>query len=458
MRTSRPGPALVLFLLHVAVALAYRFFAGLEIGFGGRFGRWDWFWQTLRMEDLRSDLMGSLWHLHAQPPLLNLYGGVLGKLFYPHHLVVLGYLQIFAGGLAVVLCYRLLLRMTESRRVAAGGGLFLALLPGFFVYEAYLLYTLLAAFLVLLCIERLARTPDAPGLGPLYGFVAALCALILLRSAFHLALLGIAVPFGCLLAKDRWPRFLAVALLISSPCFLWYGKNLAQFDFFGSSSWGGQGLFRVVSVDRSWEELQTCDPMVVEQPAFSAPSAYKPYGFDGSFDAPSLSQDDFHNGNVPAISKVYGEASAKLIQSDPWAWLENGRAAYAFYCAPSARFKQVEPMAEAMGWHERSYLMLFTIGGLTEDYGSIYYTLIPLLLALAVYGAVARCRLSPQAWTAYFRSHPAGVFGWFLVVYTTLVGCLFEFGENERFKFMIEPLFLVLVIAQLRGLFARKGD
>lgn len=449
-------PASVLFLLHVSVALAYRFFSGLEIGFGGQFGRWDWFWQTLRMEDLRADLLGSLWGLHAQPPLWNFCGGILGKLFYPHHLIVLGYLQILLGGLAVVLCYRLLDALTGSRRMAMAGGLFLALLPGFFVYEAYLLYTLPAAFLVLLSVERLARSVDSPSLGPLYGFVAAICALILLRSAYHLVLLGLAIPLGCVLARNRWPRFLSVALVISSSCFLWYGKNLAQFEFFGSSSWAGQGLFRVVSVDRSWEELKACDPMVAELPAFSSPSAYEPYGFDRTFETPSLSQDDFHNGNVPAISKVYGAASAKLIRADPWAWVKTATIAYGFYCAPSARFKQVEPMAEAMGWHERSYLMLFTLGGLTEGYGSIYYTLIPLLLAASALGALGRCRLSPSKWAAYLRSHPAESFGWLLVSYTTLVGCLFEFGENERFKFMIEPLFLVLAVAQVYAYLGKK--
>ena len=39
-----------------------------------------WYWQFLDVELLRHDLARSLWYLHAQPPLFNLFLGSVLKL------------------------------------------------------------------------------------------------------------------------------------------------------------------------------------------------------------------------------------------------------------------------------------------------------------------------------------------------------------------------------------------
>ncbi|MEM7030607.1 MAG: hypothetical protein AAF629_13650, partial [Chloroflexota bacterium] len=60
-------------LLHLIVALAFKDILGITIQENKAID-WNYFWQTLPLELLQTDAMRSIWHLHAQPPLFNLYG------------------------------------------------------------------------------------------------------------------------------------------------------------------------------------------------------------------------------------------------------------------------------------------------------------------------------------------------------------------------------------------------
>lgn len=86
-------------LFHLVVSAVYVKIVGISIVADPQRNTWDWLWQLLPLDDLRHDLWRSLWFLHAQPPLYNLYGGILADLFYPHHLQVLHALNVLAGAL-----------------------------------------------------------------------------------------------------------------------------------------------------------------------------------------------------------------------------------------------------------------------------------------------------------------------------------------------------------------------
>ena len=67
-------------LLHLAV-VGHHVYRGVSIRHDFPPSTWDWFWQNLRVADLRERALESLWQLHAQPPLWNALNAPLIKLF-----------------------------------------------------------------------------------------------------------------------------------------------------------------------------------------------------------------------------------------------------------------------------------------------------------------------------------------------------------------------------------------
>lgn len=443
MRLLRRADAWI-FLLHVAAALLWRYAGGVRMEDGHA---WDWFWQTIPLADLRADLLGEIWDLHAQPPLLNLWGGLLDRLIAGDMRGPLQLSWILVGGLAAAASFRLLRILTGSPVFSLVAGGLLALSPGLFIYEAYPLYTLPAAALVLFAVAGLARWREVGYDRWLLGFLGALVALTLLRSAFHLIVPAAGLCAAILLARGRRRRLALLGLLVLLPAVGWYAKNMAQFGFFGASSWAGQGLWRIAASGRHKEELHrlaeegVVDPDVARIRAFSPPSA-----FAHRFGAPD--RDDLHADTVPAISRLYGESAFRLLRRAPRQYLRTAGRGYGIYCGPSTRFKHVRPFAERIGLLEKAWVGALTVGGVVSfRQGSLYYFLIPGALLLWLVSLSVLSRGSLRALLRLLRADAAMAAGFGLVGYVTLVGCLFEFGENDRIKFMAEPLFLVLLLA-----------
>jgi len=88
--------------LHLLLALLYKHGVGIDIEADPTM-TWDWLWQALPAEALRTDLWMSLWNLHSQPPFFNLYGALLLRLSPAHHLQLMHYANILLGSLLICL-------------------------------------------------------------------------------------------------------------------------------------------------------------------------------------------------------------------------------------------------------------------------------------------------------------------------------------------------------------------
>ena len=81
------------------------------------------------------------------------------------------------------------------------------------------------------------------------------------------------------------------------------------------------------------------------------------------------------------------------------------------------------------------------------------YVALPLsILSFGLLG-VFTAGFSLVAWRQFFRQEAVLLTIAFLIVYNTAAGTLFEISENERFKFLIEPLLWVfgLVLISAHG-------
>ncbi|MCX5772694.1 MAG: hypothetical protein NTZ09_20815, partial [Candidatus Hydrogenedentes bacterium] len=293
MLNSARKPALAICLIHVAVALAYH-----AIGFAPTLAPETGQWHLLPADLLRADLATSLYDLHAQPPLYNAYAGLFAKLFYPRQFDAMFFAQVILGGLIAAMTYPRVLRWGRAPARPGGGGarrlfgragarphrlnwtrrprfafiagLFLALNPALFLYE-HLGYETLTAFGLTLTVFLFSLHDRTGRASMLAAAVAALALTTLVRSSYHPALLVPVIALACIAAREpkaghspqkpgavptSWKRVLAVSILIALVPLAWCAKNQARFGFFGSSSWAGQNLWKIASLNHEPSDLE----------------------------------------------------------------------------------------------------------------------------------------------------------------------------------------------------------
>jgi hypothetical protein len=461
---------LPLFLLiagiHLTIAILYKEIVGLDIAANPRYRPWDWWWQTIPVDLLMNRLWESIWYLHAQPPLYNLYGAFFYTLFPENGLSAMQVGNMIFGSLIPAMFYLLLKKMTGRTTLSFIVGLVLALDPALFLFEAYILYDLLTTFLVAASALLIAWFEKNRHPRFAYLFIISVNLLVLLRSVYHILVIGVAIVMVFFAATEKRKRILTVCALISLVSVGWYTKNVLLYDFFGASSWQGMGLWEVVTVEQSNDQLRqladrgVLDPMVAEVEGHSPPSEYFPYGFTLKSNIPLLNQDNHHNINIIAISKVYQKNALRLIVEHPKAYARAVMRAYQVYNLPTATFKHHILNAEKILLHV-NFTAQYLQGNILDnysgfDFGSLDFFLIPLgLMSLGGYLVVNTIKTKHSV-LIYLKNNPTEIWIAFLVVYTTLVSIFFEIGENNRERFYIEQLFFVFLILFILK-FVRKG-
>lgn len=456
--------ALLVASAHLLMSIFYVAVIGISITADPEHCTWDWFWQSVPVALLRTDLMRSIWFLHSQPPLYNLLGGVLAKVFSTHQLQALHAGNILLGSVLSGMLYLIIVQLIPSRKIALGFAFVLAMNPSLYLYEAYTLYDLLSAFLVVLSVFCLSWHRAAKSTAALYCFLASFNVLILTRSVYQAVLLPIALILAVVLAEpDKRKRVLVIGSAICMLSLGWCGKNYAMFGFFGTSSWSGLGLWRIASRGYSASELEglsdrgLLDRMVVERKPFMKPSAYRRYGFDKSSNIAVLSRDDLNNINVPDISREYGKNAVRLILNRPGRYVRSVYLAYLIFCRPSSRFGHVQIRfnANKIRFHEGFYSDVLQGRSLMSRgktyYGSFLFFLLP--CALALYGLQLLLRIrAHRSLGSLIQDDAVMLWCSVLIIYTTLTSCLTVYTEQERYKFLIEQIVWIFIpVVLLRG-------
>lgn len=455
--SSRRNLFLSLFVIHALIGIFYKEYAGLDIAANPGYRGWDWWWQTVPADLLLKNPFESLYYLHAQPPLFNLYGAVFFKLFPSHALEFMQYTNILLGACISGMFYLVMDSLTPHKWLSFAVALLLALDPSLFLFEAYILYDILTLFWIVASAAALALFINRGQLRFAILFALIVNCLILTRSAYHLLLAPMAVAFILIAARKERRKLLAITIAISMISGAWYVKNYVEFGFFGSSSWLGMSLWKVVENGHSEAALQgfkeqgLVEPLTVDVDIFSKPSSYRRYGYDrveSNIDV--LNQDDFNNINIIEISRVHQKGALDVIAADPLAYLRSVKEAYRIFSLPSALFKHHTVNIQKMGIHADIVTRVlqggyfFNYFGL--PYGSVYYFLVPLSVIgyglLFLYDVLRRRK---RHFLHVLRNNLLGIWIAAMITYTTSVSILLEIGENDRFKFYIEHLTIILL-------------
>ncbi len=436
--------------------------------------------QFIDPELLATRLLESLWYYHANPPLLNLLVGVGYKVFggaADGFFNVVFHLLGLATALSV---YLLTWKLSASRAAAHIATGLLVFSPSFVLYENWLMYSFPAAALLTLsalALYKYLRTRQTKWCGAFFGILAAL---LLTRSLFHLAWM---ILIAVLLAATLWDRRRQVLLAAAIPLLvvgLWYGKNYYYFGTFASSTWMGLGLSNIATLVATREELQ---PLVAEGKLtpFALVSRYQQV--DRLFTSqqlpptgiPVLDQVtkstgvyNFNNQQLIAINRYYTHDAVTVIRTYPFSYVVGLIIANRLFFSPSNMnlyFSEAN-RAAAQPMEKLFNPLLYGVGATPKRLQQPHFgfgkesflevnTSVPLMVLWVLvlgYGYV-------QARQAVMSGDPerrprALVIGFILVsaLYLYVVGTAFELAENYRYRFNIEPLFMVLTVTAATSL------
>ncbi len=433
-------------------------------------------------ELLENRLFESLWHLHIQPPLMNLATGLLLKapasdaLF---HALFLGF------GLTLYLClFVLQIRLGVRRWPAAVLSTLFMASPAFILWEHFLLYTLpcaallaLAAVLLFPLLENTSRLAAA-------GFFFTLFLLCGTRSMFHLGYYVLAAAAVLLLVRRHRRAVFVAALIPGLVLFGFYFKNLVLFGEFTTCTFVEKNLWIMTVGNMNGAEKVR----LVEEGALSELSLVNRWA---SLDAyppeyrevperfarvPALSTTHKstregvvnynHYGNI-AICDVYGRDARYVLRHYPRAYLLACAMAAWRYCQPSSAL----PVAPENQQHIRPLITLYHYAAcgklpfaleryprLIRETGAPPYLFLLLgLPALWCFGLWHAARgSSTAAWTRNQRLVTLFLCFNILVVFT--LGCALDFLETARYRFMTDAFFVALLGMAVTALLPRQGN
>lgn len=180
---------------------------------------------------LRTDLLQSLIHLHSQPPLYNLFLGVVLKLFPATYAAAFQWIYWLAGYALGVGLYRLMRRLDVPRWLATVLTVYFLINPAVILLENWLMYTLLIMTGLVWSAVFLHRYLSEGKAGDGAVFFVLLAALVLTKGIFHLCWYILLVVMVAVSRRVAVRQVLAVSVL---PFVLIAAVYVKNFILFGS--------------------------------------------------------------------------------------------------------------------------------------------------------------------------------------------------------------------------------
>jgi hypothetical protein len=440
--------------------------------------------QHLELDHLEHRLLESVWYLHTQPPLFNLLLGLALKLS-PFSLPTTMHLLYLALGWALMgMVYVLLRDLAVPRRAAVVVAIVICCGPTVVLYEHWPSYEYpLAVMVTGLAVASLrwARTGSVKWLATAVTLGAACVATRALFSPIWLAGI-VAVLVVARRPRLAWPAVAAIGV----PVLLVGGlmvKNLVLFDTPLLSSWGGWNLQRVtidelpddvrqrliadgtvtpmanipvqLGLDHYATETEPCTPAHPDIPVL-ADTHKRP--IPGS---PSTGWENFNNECYLPITREALDNAVAAGFAEPRNTARAWVGSFQIWAEPASLYAFVDvnrrEIVDLDRWYRQTVLADVPWNPIVNTHAGFYLPLatpggrwrMSLTVILGTIAAVAlggrsgwrlvRGRGSP-------RDAELAVIG-FTVLAVTLTGNLLEIGENNRFRFVVEPVTLVVAAA-----------
>ena len=426
------------------------------------------------VELLKTRLFESLFYLHIQPPLFNLFAGLVLKIT-PDSPWLFQAIFLACGLTLYLNVFSLQVKFGVSERLAACLATVFMASPSFILWENFLLYTLPIATLLSVAALCLLNYLESRRTRSLLGFFLAIFVLCGIASMFHLGYFVLLV--GALLALSRGHRrqILAVGLVPLLVLFGFYFKNYLLFGEFnvcsfadknlwimtaGNMPWGEktklveEGKLSELSLINRWDALDNYPPKYSE-----VPERFR--------DIPVLATTHKANGKVNynhfgyiVNCEVYGADAKYVLLHEPRHFIVSTVQSWYRYFKSSSDL----PVAPENQQHMRPMLAFYD----HFIYGKVPFDLSPwsrlvektqsppcvfLLLGLPLvlfYSAYRAWRPAPLGLSHAQRATLA--FMVFTIFMVAVLGCSLDYLETARYRFTTDGLSVVLL-----GLCFREG-
>ncbi|HEY5153911.1 MAG TPA: hypothetical protein VIJ47_04195 [Acidimicrobiales bacterium] len=440
-------------------------------------------WQFIDPELLRTHLTQSLYYSHTQPPLFNALLGLVLKLS-PFPDGVSFQVVFLAMGLALTISVFALSRALGARRVTAVVVTIVATCsPATLLYENWLFYTYPEALLVTVIAVAVFRWVDTGRQAWLVAVGLSAMALVLTRSLFHPAWYLAVAALAWLGRRPARRRNGLVALglpLLFVVAVV--AKNQVLFDTPGLSSWLGMNLWRVSTEQLPPATRQrliddgTLSPQAALQ-AFQTYDVYQPLVPPcrrAHPDIPVLAQarktSGWVNYNDECFLPIYRQAQRDAVaaaRADPGSTLASQVASWHLSFLPASDYPYLTTNRSTITRYEDLYngLALVQVGTppvvrAPNNERDIYRSPIGISLTIvAAFAAVVasalaslrRWRVSPPPTAAIVTRVYVGL----TVLMVFVVGNGLEIRENNRFRWVVEPLMLIVLAITIQQLVDR---
>jgi hypothetical protein len=436
-------------------------------------------WQYLDADILQHDLLRGLYYLHSQPPLFNLYLGVVLKLF-PTAAAAAFSVGHQAVALALLIGVAWVLRQLQvPNLITALLCLLLALHPTFLVHGRWLFYTLPVGLLLILSAAALLRYCAGGRAAWAHTFCWLTATLMLTRAIFHPVWFVATLSVICLLIAPRLRRRLLVSAIVPLLVVnLWYLKNLELVGMYSASSWLGMNLRRTLGLAPAeqaallkagrlpavWAEVNGFPLDLDRYPDYLTPAALPLHrAIDAAYKANGYW--NFNHRAYARISRDMLRGDVEFIKSYPTRYALRVLDALRLFLQPGPRFVIIDRYyPQTFGtavarYRDVANTFLFLQPVVSEAPSSFTWLATPNLLwvgfpVLVLFGVM--CTIGhPRIVLSGAPAHARPVIAYLTatVIWFTLCSTLFEFGENDRMRIEIDPVLVVLLGCALSALY-----
>jgi len=412
---------------------------------------------------LRTDLARSIYYLRDQPPLFNLFLGVVLKTSGAHATAVFQGVYLALGLSLVCSMYLLLVRLRVGPAFAAIVTLSFAVAPTTILYENWLFYTYPVAALLSASALFLHRFLVDRRLSDATAFFSLLAVIVLTRGIFHFAWLLLLL--GALLIFC-WTDRRHILLGAAGPAIVvaaFYLKTLLVFGTFLSGHSYQQMNFAVMTVSKLPEGRRQA---LIKQGLLSPVTTIEANGgtsfrkfakYIPKYTATgiplldkrkkSTGYTNWQHGMVVDIATLFEKDARVVDRLHPelyWRSVSNNVRGYTMVSSHTFPFaSNASPNAWKLGHLVRAHDRY--LAGVKEAYQPSPGLAVGFLAAIA-FGLAVCVR---WLWRRCPRSDAAHVltvgYALFNIVYVSAVTILFSYGDHNRYRFKVTPFYCLLL-------------
>jgi hypothetical protein len=426
-----------------------------------------WFWQLIDPILLKKHLLQSVYYLHTQPPLFNLFAGALLKLSSGPGPVLFYFIYLLMGLMMCLFLFLTMRRLGVSQRIATLLSLIFIVSPSAVLYENWFFYTYPLAATVTICVYFLHRFLSNPQLKTGFLFFLLLSVLILTRTLFHLIWFLVVVLFLIHYRKDLTRK---ICIAASIPFFLVvfvYAKNVIVFGTLPSSTTLGISFFKMASARTSPADLK----QLVKQQKLSNAALVRPYSWLSTYsadlrsvpqtDIPVLDQtirttgfNNYNNLAYHTIAKNYFTDALYLIRHYPLRYLSSVVESFKIFFRSSSDYVFLNANQKRIELPNQLFDTIL-YGRLPIHSGRTCWFLLTGYF-LVIGGSLVKSATYLKTGTFDRNASLTILFMAANVLYVAVLGNFLEVDDNNRYRFEIEPFFVILLGVALQRFGSRK--